>query len=228
MSTINASLIAATGTAHVRVPPDRATLYITVRATHSTNLQQAATENSRVHRAVIAALGAAGIPVDRCVTRAYESGRMSTWNGKEHKRGDYYVAHHVAVEVHDLLQLGGLITVARQAGAAHIAGPSFWLVDDEAVRAQATALAVVQARTRAHGMAAAASQTLGRLVRLGTPDALKATLFGGSEADYSAPSEGARGFAESKAESEEEVLDPLIYPVPIVVSAAVHGAWEIA
>ena len=225
------TLIAATGEAELRVDPDRATLLVGVRTEDVSSTTAAARANAPIHRAVVAALQEAGIPADRLATVRYDTGRESWYDSQRqtHVHGDYYVEHVMSVEVHDLAAIGGLITTARRAGATRIVGIRFWLSDEEAHRERATREAVAQAFARARTLAESAGATLGRVVRLGTPEALAAALgaadVGGGGvrllADAAAPP--------SPVEGDEEELDeePVILPVPIRVTVTVHGAWEV-
>ena len=225
------TLIAATGEAELRVDPDRATLFVGVRTEDPSSMAAAARHNAPIHRTVVAALQDAGIPAERLATLRYNTGRQSWYDSERHTPvyGDYYVEHVMSVEIHDLAAIGGLITTARNAGATRIVGIRFWLSDEEVHHERAMRQAVAQAFSRARTLAEAAGATLGRVARLGTPEALAAALgaadLGGGGMRVVAEAAAAPPTGEGDEEELEE--DPVILPVPITVSVTVHGAWEV-
>ena len=123
-----------------------------------------------------------------------------------------------------------LIAATRGAGATRVTGVHFWLSDEEVHLDRATRAAVPQAFGRARALAGAAGATLGRVVRLGTPEALAATLGSGGVPGGYAMGDLQMSHAASPSGFEEgrDDPEPLILPVPIAVSAIVHGAWEVA
>jgi hypothetical protein len=223
-----AAWIAATGTAELRVPPDRATAHVALRATSAHGLQAAAREVAPRERAVLAALDAAGVPASLIATLRYDTGREQRHVKGQWVAGDYYVDHVLSVEVTDIARVGAIVAAARQAGATRIAGVHFWLAEDEAHRERAHAAAVAQAFARARTLAQAAGVRLGRVVRLGTPEALAATLGARAEEmgghHYAMSSAGG---PPGYASEDDDDAEPLILPVPIVVGAVVHGAWTV-
>jgi hypothetical protein len=74
-------------------------------------------------------------------------------------------------------------------------------------------------------MADAAGVALGDLVRLGTPEALVATLGAGSGADGSMR----RALLDSGLQANDHDItehESAILPEPITIEVVVHGAWE--
>ena len=78
----------------------------------------------------------------------YEQGKPAQLTG-------YHAANSVLVTVDNLGLVGKVIDTATQSGASSIAGVSFTLHDDAAVRSQALAEAAAKARQNAEGMAKA-------------------------------------------------------------------------
>lgn len=220
------TLIAATGTAELRVPPDRATLHVAIRTADAESLREAARRSAPIERDVLAALAGAGVPRDRVSTIRYDTGRERLYEDKEWVHGDYYVDHVLAADVHDLERIGAVIAAARGAGAARIAGIHFWLSTEEDVRERATRAAVAQAFARARTLAESAGATLGPVVRLGTPEALAATLGAGAERGGGYAMRIMDAAAPSMPDDDEDI-EPVILPVPITVDVIVHGAWEV-
>ncbi|HEU4629718.1 MAG TPA: SIMPL domain-containing protein [Gemmatimonadaceae bacterium] len=156
------------------------------------------------------------------------TGQERYYAGKDYVYGDYYVEHLLSAEVHELDRVGAVITAARSAGATRVAGIVWWVSDEETYREQAARAAVQRAFARARTLADAAGATLGRVVRLGTPEALAATLgaadAGGGRHEMITSALAAPPGTGEDAEMDE---DPLILPVPITIEAVVHGAWAV-
>lgn len=221
--------IAATGTAELRVPPDRATLHVAIRSTAAEGLRAAARESVPLEQAILRALEKTGLPRTAITTLRYDTGREQRYEKMNWVPGDYYVEHVLAVEIENLEHIGATIAAAREAGATRIAGIRFWVADEEVHRERATAQAVAQAFARARTLATAAGARLGRVVLLGTPEALAATRgVGGGSSGHDmrfAVAEAAAPYRHDDGDDAE--VEPLILPVPITISAVVHGAWTI-
>ena len=222
------TLIATSGTAELRVAPDRATVHVAIRTTDTDSLRAAARVNAPVERDVMAALESAGVPRSQVATVGYDTGRERVYKNKKWVEGDYYVDHVLSVEVLDIERVGAVIAAARNAGATRVAGVRFWLSMEEETREQATRRAVTQAFARARTLAESAGATLGRVVRLGTPEALAAALGSGGPAGRFYNMEVAEAAGPRDVDVSDLEREPLILPVPITVSVVVFGAWEIA
>jgi len=222
------ALIAATGTAEVRVRPDRATILVGVRATSAASSQEAAQDVARIERDVLAAAERIGVPRDRVSTLWFDAGRERQYVKGHHHPGEFYVDHTYEIEVHDVERVGAAIGEFRAAGATRIAGVRFWLSDEEEHRGRATRQAIARARSRAEEMADAAGVRLGTLVRLGTPEALAATLGVGAGED--GPVRRTLMDSLPARSPEQDVGEPgfTVLPEPVAIEVVVHGAWEVA
>ena len=216
------TLIAATGTAELQVPPDRATLTLGVRTEDPHSLRTAARACTPLERAVLDALTRESIPRERIVTLRYDSGRVTWYGNSKQHYGNYYVEHVLAVELHDLERIGALITAARTAGATRIVGLSWWCSEQDRHEEAATRAAVARAFARARVLAEAAGARLGRVVRLGTPEALASTLgatAGGRDGNVYSAVAGAP-MLRSDDEDDDGDGEPLILPVPVTFGNA--------
>ena len=158
-------------------------------------------------------------------TASFDSGRERRYVKSEYHPGPFYVDHLYEVEVHDVERVGPAISAMRAAGASCIAGVRFWLTDEEQHRSRAARQAAARARSCAQEMADAAGVALGDLVRLGTPEALVATLGAGSGADGSMR----RALLDPGLQANDHDItehESAILPEPITIEVVVHGAWE--
>jgi uncharacterized protein YggE len=218
------SLIAASGTAEARGHPDRATILIGVRAVSDTSAAEAARDSVPAERGVIAALEQLDVSRRQVTTASFDIGRERLYEHGKHRLGQFYIDHVYEVELHDVDRVGAVIAAVRRAGAARIANVRFWIADEELLHIRAARDAIARARSRAEAMAEAAGETLGRIVRLGTPEALAATLGAGHGTDGSTHRlmDSALYAANEPAGEAESIL----LPGAITVSVTVHAAWE--
>jgi uncharacterized protein YggE len=147
--------VRASGQATVEVKPDRASVEIGV-VTHSSTAQTASEQNaeqtSEVLKIVRRALGTGGEVKTSNYTLApqYEYA-----NNQAPRLTGYEARNTVLVTVDDLSLLGRIIDAATKSGANNVAGISFTLKDDTAVRAAALREATVKARANAEVIARA-------------------------------------------------------------------------
>ena len=159
-------VVSATGT--VSVKPDMAQFGVVVK-TDAKNADRAAAETAEKYRRVQGALRTAGIPLEDAPTASYTVSPDWQWDqslGKSLLKG-YNARHVIMVKVRTLGIIGRAIDAAVQAGADEVQSVSFSSSRYEALRQQALAAAVGNARRDAAIMAQAAGGHLGQLIEVG-------------------------------------------------------------
>jgi uncharacterized protein YggE len=145
--------LAIDGTGVALVAPDVATLSIEVRSSASTRQRARLHANQRT-RHVLSALAAHGIPRGKITTTGIS---MSRTKNRKHKTV-YNARNAIDVRILDVAKVGPIVDAVTRAGADGIDGPSFSFSDPTAGRAEATRLALADARRRADDAAAAVGQ----------------------------------------------------------------------
>ncbi len=150
-----AHTVRASGEATISAQPDRAEISVAV-STKAPMAEAAAAQNASQTAQVLdalkrvlqggGALKTAGYSLNP--EYQYEQGRAPQLTG-------YHANNSVLVTVDNLALVGKIIDTATQSGANSIAGVSFTLHDDAAVRSQALAQAAAKARENAEAIAKA-------------------------------------------------------------------------
>lgn len=160
--------IVTSGEGEAQVAPDRARINVAVE-TRGATAAAAANENARIQRAVVERLKALGIPAERISTIGYSVQPEYNYDqqGRTPPRVSGYVARNtVRADVWRIDQVAPVIDAALAAGANSIGGLDFYSSREDAVRREALANAVRQARADAETMAVAAGGRLGPLIEL--------------------------------------------------------------
>lgn len=164
--------ITVIGEGHVREAPDiaRTTLGVEARAPSAVAAtREAATRMS----AVIAALRRLGVEERDIQTSAF-SIRSERFNTPPQPAGSppvltpitYVASNSVSVTMRATARVGEILDAAVSAGANEVWGVSFAHSNADALRTRARALAVVDARARAEGLARAAGVSLGEVISI--------------------------------------------------------------
>src|SRR5690242_15217381 len=95
-------IVAASGTAEIRVPPDRARIHVAIRATSAVSADDAAERSAALERRVSQALSDADVATDRTSSVRYDAGRERQYGSEGQVAGDYYAEHVLSVVVDDL------------------------------------------------------------------------------------------------------------------------------
>lgn len=156
--------VSASGDA--KVPPDRASLRVSVQ-THATTAAAAASQNATRQTAVLSALRAVGLTNDQLSTAdytvspeyRYEQNKSPTLTG-------YTVTNTVVADVHDVASVGKVLDAALGSGANVVSSLDFYASNTDAARRQAISAAVARAHAEADAAARAAGGTLGPLLSL--------------------------------------------------------------
>jgi uncharacterized protein YggE len=154
--------IQVSSSGEVQVTPDAAEIVLAVESV-GTTAQQAGQANARVMQAVIAAVGAAGVPRDSVLTRGYSvyPEYAEAKSGEAPRIRGYRASNEVVVKVPRLDQVGSLIDVALGAGANRFQGVNFLVRNPEPSRQEALRRAVQRARESAEVIASALGVRLG-------------------------------------------------------------------
>lgn len=156
-----------TGSAQVSRPPDRATLVLGVE-TRAEGAEAAASENTRVMEAVVAALSELGIPESRMRTRqlALRPDYRRGPGDEEPRISAYQASNFVSLDLEDVESVGRVMDVAVRAGANQVQGVYLGLEDSQEAYEEALALAAARARSKAEALAVALGVELGPMVEV--------------------------------------------------------------
>lgn len=151
----------------LRLQPDQASIFFTVRTQGKTVLEATKANASR-SKAIKEEIEGAGIEEDSCLTRDFHAGPHWQYEKYTRKReqAGFEVRNTLEVQVKTLGQLGSIVDAGLEAGADE-AGPiifssSKWM----ASRQNALRMAVEQAKNDAEIAALAAGGTLGTLIEI--------------------------------------------------------------
>ncbi len=148
-----AHTIRASGEATISARPDRAEISVAVSNVSET-AEAAAARNATQTAQVLDALRRALQGGGSLKTSGYSlSAEYQYEQGKAPRLSGYNATNSVQVTVDNLALVGKIIDTATQSGANSIAGVSFTLRDDTAVRSRALAQAALKARENAEAIA---------------------------------------------------------------------------
>jgi len=153
----------ASGDATVSKKPDMAFLSVGVESLKPT---ASAAQNDLASKAakLIARAKALGIVDKDISTSGYSIG--PNYGNSNATIDGYRASEQIQLKWHNVDTVGGALDSLVQQGAATQVGVGFGLANPKAAQAEARALAIVDARTRAQGMADAAGIKLGQVIRV--------------------------------------------------------------
>lgn len=158
--------IVVMGHGEAKVPPDRATIQVSVQ-TRAATAAAAASENANKQQTVFNALTALGLGRDQLSTIGYNVYPEQRYvEGKEPTVIGYNVTNTILVDVRKLNQVGPVIDAALSHGANMITSLQFYASNTEAARRAAIATAIERARGDAEAAARAAHGSLGGLLEI--------------------------------------------------------------
>jgi uncharacterized protein len=165
--TASGATITVNGHGSVMVRPDAAsaTIGVTITEGSLTAAQQTATDTMN---AVLEALRGTGIADDDIQTASYYVQVLQQYdeNGMPSGIDQFQVSNQVNVIIRDIDAVGATLDAAVEAGANTIFGVNFIVTDPGDAAAEARALAVQDARTRAENLASAAGVRLGDIASI--------------------------------------------------------------
>jgi uncharacterized protein YggE len=160
-----AHVITVSGGASVSSAPDEAIIRLGVR-TENADSQTAEQGNNQKAADVMKALTSLGIADKDIQTTQISLNPHIQDRGTNHETKTYVAENQVAVTVHDLTQVGAVVSQTVAAGANVVGGIEFQLSDLSKARENALAKAVDAAHAKATALAEAAGTTLGAVVRI--------------------------------------------------------------
>ncbi len=152
------STVAVVGDGRVLVQPDVATVSFGVEATGQTFAAAQADASTRM-QAVIDTLVGLGVPREEIKTSRLSASPVYDPKDNTIVRG-YRANNSVLVKLHDLDRVGSIVDAVTAAGANRVDGVTFAVDQLEAPKAQARALAVQNARTKADQLASLAGMRI--------------------------------------------------------------------
>jgi len=164
IATIPSISVVARG--ELKVPPDRATIHISVQ-TKAATAAAASNENARKQKGVIDAIRAVGVAAGDISTIGYNVYPEQRYQpNREPVISGYNVTNTVLVEVRTLSLVGPVIDAALGKGANMVTSLNFYSSNTDAARREAIGLAIQKARSEAEAAARAAGGTLGELLEI--------------------------------------------------------------
>ncbi len=154
------------GTATIKAPPDIATVQIGVQ-TFSEEVEAAVDENNRKSEDIISALRQEGV-----AEKDIQTSRFNIYPQRDYKNNrpdviiGFQVDNVVSATIRDLDSIGKVLQATIDAGANNINGLNFTLDDPTALRDEARAEAIKDARRRAEIMAEAAGIQVGKVISI--------------------------------------------------------------
>ncbi len=161
------SQVVVSATGRVSIKPDMAKFGVVAKSDAKT-ADKAAAEAAEKYRAVQNALRTAGITLEDAPTESYNVAPWWEWDpaqGKSVLKG-YTARHTIMVRVRKLENIGRAIDAVVQVGADEVQSISFSSSHYDALRQEALALAVENARKDAGIMAKAAGGRVGQLIEV--------------------------------------------------------------
>jgi len=160
-SVVSAGGITVVGQGTAYGQPDQATVVVGVE-TFAATVAEASSQNQTTLDNVMAALTAAGIAAEDVQTTNYSlyAEQIYGEKGPEGIAG-YRVSNQVNVKIRDIALVGDVLAAVTEAGANAIYGVNFSVADPAALEAEARALAMQDATSRAASLAELGSVSLG-------------------------------------------------------------------
>ncbi len=150
-----------TGTAVIRVQPDKATLRLGVQ-TFAYTPRESQTQNARIVERVLQAIREEGVPAQDIATDHFVIRPENDY--KQHGERSivgYWTDNTVAVTLRQVDKLEGVLTAALEAGATTVDDVTFSTDRPRELRDQARTMAVKAAMEKARDLAGAVSMTAG-------------------------------------------------------------------
>lgn len=158
--------ISGSGTAEIKVVPDRATIRLGVQ-TQASTATAAAAENARRSTAVMSALRRLGLPNERVFTSMYNVVPQYRYSqGQPPTLTGYEVSNTVVAEITEVAQVGTLLDAALASGANLVSSLEFFASSTDSARQSGIAAAVAKARGEAAAAARAAGGRVGALIAI--------------------------------------------------------------
>ena len=160
-SVVNGGGITVVGQGTAYGQPDQATVVVGVE-TFAATVAEASSQNQTTLDNVMAALTAAGIAAEDVQTTNYSlyAEQIYGEKGPEGIAG-YRVSNQVNVKIRDIALVGDVLAAVTEAGANAIYGVNFSVADPAALEAEARALAMQDAASRAASLAELGNVSLG-------------------------------------------------------------------
>jgi len=157
--------IVTTGEAVVRRSPDVAMLGVAVESRARTS-REAQSGAADLANAVLKRLADLGIPKDALKTTGLRVEQEFDYaNGRRTQRG-YVARNSLEVRIDDITKTGDISDAVVQSGATSVEGVRFDLKDRNGAEREALRLAVIDARARAEAVAAGASHSVDRIIKI--------------------------------------------------------------
>lgn len=163
----NFEMVSFTGTGKVSAKPDIAQVSLAVRTPKVNTASEAVKQNSSQINAIIKALKDLGIAEKDIKTSNFSVNPV--YNYKPNTPGEiigYEVYQELLTKIRNLDNIGQVITRATELGANQIGNIAFTIDDKEALKKQARAEAVTQAKERAQEMAVLTGMHLKKIVNV--------------------------------------------------------------
>ncbi|MDG2308726.1 MAG: SIMPL domain-containing protein [Candidatus Binatia bacterium] len=155
--------VVVTGTAEIRVAPDRAFVMLAVES-RDPNPREAQQQNAKTSDAVLAKLRGAGLGDNAIRTVSYGLQEEFDYNKGTRRSRGYLARNQVEVRLDDIKKVGEIIDLATRAGATAVSGLRFDVKKRDELEREALKQAVSDGRARAEAAAAGAGSNIGSLL----------------------------------------------------------------
>jgi hypothetical protein len=161
--------ITVSGEGSVSMLPTMATVNATVETT-AENAADATSQNNTAYGRIVAAVTKTGVARDDITLSYYNVNytpkpKPGTSNQADERYG-YTVSRSFSIKVREMDKAGAVVDALAAAGVTNVGGVNFGLADPSKARAEATTLAVRDARSRAEALAAAAGLHITGIARI--------------------------------------------------------------
>lgn len=211
------STLTVKGEGKVKLTPDKATLYFTVR-TRQEKAEAAQQENAEATEALLAALEDLGVAQEDINTGAVNVYEQYNYEKNPPTVEGYEVSCELTVTVWDTDTVGAVITGAVAAGATEVRGPEFSVGDASAAYLEALSAALADAKAKAEAMAEGAGLRL---------TALPVSIQEESTNQNVAPMAAARAEAATADMAEDGGVAAPVPVSDVEVTARVSAVYEI-
>ena len=155
--------VVVTGTAELRVAPDRAFVMLAVES-RDPNPREAQKENAKTSDSVLAKLGGAGLGDKAIRTVSYGLQEEFDYDKGTRRSRGYLARNQIEVRLDDIAKVGEIIDLATRAGATSVSGLRFDVKARDTLEREALKQAVADGRARAEAAAAGAGSNIGSLL----------------------------------------------------------------
>ncbi len=204
--------VTVNGTATVKVPADRAQIYLGVE-TRAETAGEASRENAERMNTLIRALLESGIEQEKIVTQNYAVNSIYDYSSAVPAVTGYTVSNMLVITVEDVSRIGGVIDTGLASGANQCNGITFMTTQEQTAKDEALRAAIAEGYRRATIAAEACGCNPGELVSMQETF----SSFGGVVNSYA---------MDKRSDATEIYANHLEYTANVTITLTVYPAAE--